>query len=129
MPRRNPRQHHSRATAEDTLTEFRFKWSYEPAEGNLAILCRYALDLGAALRVQPLSAVTPGSQFCPPESLAPLPSANPSWPRFLDHITEGAEFPLRAISDTDRLGVERTNLARGNHKSAQGHQAKLTFIL
>ncbi|KAI2490825.1 hypothetical protein MHU86_23735 [Fragilaria crotonensis] len=39
------------------------------------------------------------------------------------------EFPLREISDSDRLADVRANLARGNHKSARGHEAKLISML
>ncbi|KAI2489507.1 hypothetical protein MHU86_25084 [Fragilaria crotonensis] len=37
--------------------------------------------------------------------------------------------PLREISDSDRLADVRANLARGNHKSARGHEAKLISML
>jgi hypothetical protein len=110
-------------------TEFRFEWSPEAASHNLAVLRRYALDVGAALHAQPFSAVSPGSEFRPPAALAPLLSAHPLWDRFLERISEGAEFPLRAISDDDRLAAVRANLARGNHKSARGHEAKLISML
>ena len=93
------------------------------------MLKRYALDLDAALRAQPFSALTPGSEFRPTELLAPLLSAHPLWPRFQERISEGAEFPLREISDSDRLADVRANLARGNHKSARGHEAKLISML
>ncbi|KAI2503361.1 hypothetical protein MHU86_11081 [Fragilaria crotonensis] len=110
-------------------TEFRFDWTHDAARHNLAVLKRYALDLDAALRAQPFSALTPGSEFRPTELLAPLLSAHPLWPRFQERISEGAEFPLREISDSDRLADVRANLARGNHKSARGHEAKLISML
>ncbi|KAI2506389.1 hypothetical protein MHU86_8015 [Fragilaria crotonensis] len=59
-------------------TEFRFDWTHDAARHNLAVLKRYALDLDAALRAQPFSALTPGSEFRPTELLAPLLSAHPS---------------------------------------------------
>ncbi|KAI2505215.1 hypothetical protein MHU86_9211 [Fragilaria crotonensis] len=74
-------------------TEFRFDWTHDAARHNLAVLKRYALDLDAALRAQPFSALTPGSEFRPTELLAPLLSAHPLWPRFQERISEGAEFP------------------------------------
>ena len=110
-------------------TEFRLEWSHDAAAHNLAVLRRYSLDLGAAIRAQPFSALTPGSEFRPPELLAPFLSAHPLWGRFQDRISEGAEFPLREISETDRLADVRANLARGNHKSARGHEAKLIEML
>ncbi|KAI2489531.1 hypothetical protein MHU86_25062 [Fragilaria crotonensis] len=40
-----------------------------------------------------------------------------------------ARIFLREISDADRLADVRDNLARGNHKSARGHEAKLISML
>ena len=110
-------------------TEFRFEWTHEAAAHNLAVLRRYALDLGAAVDAQPFSAVTPGSEFRSAALLAPLLSAHPLWSRFQERISDGADFPLREISDADRLADVRDNLARGNHKSARGHEAKLISML
>ena len=81
------------------------------------------------MAARPFSAVTPGSEFRHAALLAPLLSAHPLWPRFNELISEGAEFPLREISDADRLDNVRDNLARGNHKSARGHEAKLIAML
>jgi hypothetical protein len=101
-------------------TEFRFKWSIASAEHNLAVLQRHALDLETALAAQPFSSLTPGSEFRPVALLAPLLSMHPLWPKFLERISTGAELPLREIADADRIG---------NHKSAQGHEAKLIDML
>ena len=110
--------------------EFRFEWTHDAAAHNLALLRRYSLDLGTAMAAQPFSAVTPGSEFRPAALLAPLLSAHPLWPHFNDRISsEGAKSSLREISDTDRLDDVRDNLARGNHKSARGHKAKLITML
>ena len=48
---------------------------------------------------------------------------HPLWPKFQERISTGAEFPLREIADVT------ANLARGNDKSAQGHEAKLIDML
>jgi hypothetical protein len=110
------------------LTEFRFEWSQEAVAHNLAVLRCYSLDLGG-IRAQPFSALTPGSEFRAPELLAPFLSAHPLRGRFQERITEGAEFPLRKISETDRLADVRANLTSGNHKLARGHEAKLIEML
>ncbi|KAI2512434.1 hypothetical protein MHU86_1887 [Fragilaria crotonensis] len=72
-------------------TEFRFDWTHDAARHNLAVLKRYALDLDAALRAQPFSALTPGSEFRPTELLAPLLSAHPSG-RVFRSASRRAEF-------------------------------------
>jgi len=110
-------------------TEFRFDWSDDAADHNWAILRRYQLDLGAALTAQPYSALTFGSEFRPLHLLAPLLSSHPLWPRFSACVQDGAAFPLRDISDSDRLRAVQANLARGNHKSAQIHEQKLISML
>ena len=101
-------------------TKFRFKWSIAAAEHNLAVLQRHALDLETALAAQPFSSLTPGSEFRPVALIAPLLSMHPLWPKFQERISTGAELPLREIADADRIG---------NHKSAQGHEAKLINML
>jgi hypothetical protein len=81
------------------------------------------------MRAQPFSALTPGSEFRPARLLAPLLSAHPLWPRFAERISAGAEFPLRDIPAAARLADIAANLARGNHKSALGHEAELVAML
>ena len=63
--------------------------------------------------------MTPGSEFRAPKLLAPFLSAHHLWGRFQDRISEGA----------NRLANVRANLARGNHKSVRGHEAKLIEML
>jgi hypothetical protein len=108
---------------------FRFEWSDDAARHNMSILRKFNLDLAAAVAAQPFSTITPGSEFRPASLLAPLLSRHPLWPRFRERITVGAEFPLSPISDADRRTDLHTILARGNHKSARGHEAKLAIML
>ena len=110
-------------------TAFRFEWSTAAADHNLAVLQTHALDLETALAAQPFSSITPGSEFRPAELLAPFLSLHPLWPKFQERISNGAEFPLREIADADRIADVHANLARGNHKSAQSHEAKLIDML
>ncbi|KAI2489130.1 hypothetical protein MHU86_25459 [Fragilaria crotonensis] len=69
-----------------------------------------------------------GIRVSPHRTSRPLLSAHPLAAFSGAHL-EGAEFPLREISDSDRLADVRANLARGNHKSARGHEAKLISML
>lgn len=110
-------------------SDFHFQWTPLAAAHNAAILRQFDYDIGRALRALPFSTLTPGSEFRAPHLLAPLLSRHPLWPRFLERITLGAEFPLTPISDADRLLDVAAALARGNHKSAQGHEAKLIDML
>ena len=69
-------------------TEFRFEWSNDAAQHNLAVLRRYHLNLDHAIRAQPFSSVTIGSEFRPVSVLAPLCSAHPLWPRVYRSLTD-----------------------------------------
>ncbi len=110
-------------------TDFCFEWSIAAADHNLAVLQKHALDLETALAAQPFSSLTPGSEFRPVELLAPLLSMHPLWPTFQERISNGAEFPLREIADANSIADVHANLTRGNHKSAQGHEARLIDTL
>jgi hypothetical protein len=110
-------------------TAFRFEWSTAAADHNLAVLQKHTLDLETALAAQPFSSLTPGSEFRPAKLLAPFLSMHPLWPKFQERISNGAEFPLREIADADRIADVHANLARGNDKSAQSHEAKLIDML
>ena len=105
-------------------TAFHFDWTPAAAAHNLAVLRRYKGDLRVALASQPFSTISPGSEFRPAHLLAPLLSCHPLWSAFANRITDGAEFPLRDIPDAERLADVAASLARGNHKSARGHEAK-----
>ena len=110
-------------------TDFAFDWTPTAAAHNLAVLRRYGGQLCAALAAQPFSTLSPGSEFRPAHQLAPLLSRHPLWRSFAERITDGAEFPLADIPDADRLADVTATLARGNHKSARGHEAKLLEML
>jgi hypothetical protein len=60
-------------------SEFRFEWSADAAAHNWELLRRHDRDLGAALRAQPFSTLTFGSEFRPAHFLAPLLSSHPLW--------------------------------------------------
>jgi hypothetical protein len=87
--------------------------------------------LCSALRAQPFSTLTFGSEFHPAHLLAPLLSSHPLWGRqFVERITDGrAAFPLHDTLDNNRLSAVRENLAQGNHKSAHIHEQSLMSML
>jgi hypothetical protein len=98
--------------------EFQFKWSSSATWHNPHVLRKYHMDLNAAIRAQPFSTITPGSEFCPVAVLQPLCGGHPLWPRVRQYLTHGTECPLQPIAETDRLQDLRLMLQRGNHKSA-----------
>jgi hypothetical protein len=111
-------------------TEFVFAWTTAAATHNLAVIRRYGGGLRTALAAQLFSTLSPGSEFRPAHLLAPLLSHHSLWAAFAEWITDGAEFPLLVdIPDAARLADVTATLARGNHKSARGHKAKLLEML
>ena len=62
-------------------------------------------------------------------TLAPILSRHPFSAAFAERIVDGAEVPLTDISNADHLADVTATLARGNHKLARGHKAKLLEML
>ena len=119
----------SHASPPTQTTEFIFDWTPTAMAHNLATLRRFGLKWSAALAAQPFSTLTPGSEFRSADALAPLLSRHPLWRRFRERISDGADFPLTPIDDALRRTDVIAALARGNHKSARGHEAKLLDML
>jgi hypothetical protein len=99
-------------------TEFRFEWSDSAARHNLHILQRYDMDLDRAIRAQPFSSLSLGSEFRPVSVLAPLCQHHPLWPRVRQYLTNGTECTMAPLPETDRLEDLHAMLKRGNHASA-----------
>ena len=87
------------------------------------------MDLDAAIRAQPFSGITPGSEFRPVDVLAPLCSGHPLWPRVRQYLTQGTECSMTPIAETDCLQDLQLMLARGNHKSALDDIKQVTSML
>ena len=117
---------HSAAHTHDRI---RFEWTTAAATHNLAIIRRYGGNLRTPLAAQPFSTLSPGSEFRLAHQLAPLLLRHPFWAAFAELSTNGAEFPLVHIPDAEQLSNVTATLARGNHKSVRGHEAKLLEML
>ncbi|KAI2508079.1 hypothetical protein MHU86_6371 [Fragilaria crotonensis] len=112
-------------------SEFRFEWLLLAAAHNALVLRHFHYDIGRALRAQPFSTLTPGSEFRSPHLLAPPLARHPFWPRFLERITVAAQYPLAPILNADRIlhVTASSTLACGNHKSARGLEPRLIEML
>ena len=110
-------------------TEFQFEWSSTAATHNWSILEQYGLNFQQALEAQPISAVTPGSEFRPVSKLAHFLSEHPLWPNCSRWLTTGVEFPLAPLSEEDRMQDLEATLARGNHKTADKWKAEIEQAL
>jgi hypothetical protein len=110
-------------------TIFSFHHSEEAKIQNTKILRRYNFDITLAIRDQPNSMVSFGSEFQDPEDLEPLLHQHPNWSALKEILINGISFPLRPISSKDRKLDLEFHAARGNHKSAVKHQAALEKII
>ena len=99
--------------------EFHFTWSQEAAIHNWACLTKYNLDLNKALAHQRNTPLEFGSEFRSIELLQPLLEYHPLWHRVHTWLTQGVQYPLAPISESQRQVDLRLALLRGNHKSAK----------
>lgn len=110
-------------------TEFRFSWDKAAATHNLKVLEQYDMDLERALRSQPFSSLTFGSEFRPVPVLEPLFGRHPLWPRVRTYLLQGVQHPVSPIAEVDRLHDLGQMVQYGNHKSAQQELPRLINML
>ena len=98
---------------------FRFEFSAEAAEHNTTVLERYDFDLATVIDDSPGSHNSYGSELRPPWQLEPLLRNHPSWLEFHDDMVYGIQYPFKEdIDEETRLSQLKSNMERGNHKSA-----------
>ena len=101
-----------------TSPRFVFEFSRSAAERNGEILQEFGWSLERALASQALSPLGPGSEFRRPEVISRILGRHPLWPRIESLLVDGSNWALKGISETDRAESVRSNVERGNHKSA-----------
>ena len=101
-----------------SASEFQFKMSQSAAEHNTRILSKYDYDLDKAIKANPKSIISPGSELRPKDQLEPLLSHHPNYKRFIQNASNGIDYPAEDLPETTRVKVLKTQLQRGNHKSA-----------
>jgi hypothetical protein len=101
------------------LSGFRFERSQDAATHNTLLLQSHNFDTNAATQSTPNTVLTYGSEFKPSHLLAPLLQRHHHWPKIKNIIDNGMSYPLRDISEQDRIADIKFMLDRGNHKSAQ----------
>lgn len=103
---------------------FTFERSTLAATKNSMLLHQYNFDVEKAMQSVPGSIMDYGAEFRPTSVLEPLLQHHQQWPAIKDILTNGARYPLRPISESDRLGDIEYMLERGNHKSAEVEENK-----
>ncbi|KAL9180713.1 hypothetical protein ACHAXT_011166 [Thalassiosira profunda] len=105
-------------------SEFRFELTQSAAAHNSAVLAKHSYDLDKAIRANPNSIVSPGSELRPISQLDQLLAHHPNYPRFRANSIDGISYPAQEIDERTRLSDLETQLARGNHKSALTPEAE-----
>jgi hypothetical protein len=99
------------------------------AEHNKSILQAHGNNLQNYLLTQKGTHIYFGSEFRDPDVLHSLFCHHPNWPKLKKILEEGSNWPLRPISQHDRLCKYKELVERGNHKSALKYSSELSITL
>ena len=106
-----------------------FEVTNEAAATNYHKLQEVGFSLDKLVNGGEKSVLTLGSEFKPVRELEKLLGRHPRWAAMKKILQEGADFPVDAISEADRIKDLVGRLQRGNHKSAQKHGEFLSEAL
>ena len=107
-----------------TASPFTFERSTRAATKNSMLLHQYNFDVEKAMQSVPNSIMEYGAEFRPTSVLEPLLQHHQQWTAIKDILINGAKYPLRPLSESDRLADIDYMLERGNHKSAEDEENK-----
>lgn len=109
--------------------EFSFKLTREAALRNFCVLQRYHSNIGLAIDAQSSSPLGYGSKFRPIHLLRPLLQLHPYWTKFESLLTQGSDWPLRPILESERHSDVEEALLFGNHKEATQNPTLLRSLI
>jgi hypothetical protein len=112
-----------------SLQDFRFDMSLAAAQHNWSTFESFGRSLENVIASDPNSIMAYGSEFKPPEVLAPLLTDHPLWPHFKRILENGSDPPRAHLDESSRQLVLEAALQRGNHKSAQKDAEGLAALL
>jgi hypothetical protein len=92
--------------------------SQAAAEHNTKILSKYDYKLDEAIKANPNSIISPGSELRPNNQLNALLSHHPNYDRFIHNASNGIDYPADDLPESTRVKELKTQIDRGNHKSA-----------
>ena len=105
-----------------------FEMSTRAATANSMRLLELNFDMETATQQPQNTILTYGSEFRHINVIAPILQHHPNWNLIKDIITKGASYPLRDISEKDRLEDITFHLDRGNHQSSILKENKLALF-
>jgi hypothetical protein len=101
-----------------TELEFIFNMTQEVAAKNFLVFKRYGFDLGRVIEAQKRLPIGYGSEFKKPEVLKKIFRNHPLWERMECLLSKGSWWPLKEISEKDRVADRQEALRFGNHEGA-----------
>jgi hypothetical protein len=112
-----------------SLQDFQFEMSIAAAQHNWSTFASFDRSLEKVIASDPNSIMAYGSEFKPPEILAPLLVSHPLWPHFKRILEHGSDPPRERLDETSRQLALEAALLRGNHKSAKNDEKGLAALL
>jgi hypothetical protein len=104
-------------------SEFRFELSQAAAKHNARALATHGYDLATAIRANPNSIISPGSELRPFAQLDLLLGHHKNYSRFKSNSTHGIDYPAPELPEATRKEELAAQIIRGNHKSAMTPEA------
>jgi hypothetical protein len=112
-----------------SLQDFRFDVSLAAAQHNWSTFESFERNLEEVIASDPNSIMAYGSEFKPPEILAPLLASHPLWPHLKRILENGSDPPRDRLDEASRQLALEAALRRGNHKSAKNDESSLAALL
>lgn len=107
-----------------------FEQTTKAAETNAATLASFDFDLGRLIAKHSDSTLGYGSEFRTVEQLRPLLGRHPNFGSLSLVLTEGMPYSFKTELNLATISAERKLIiARGNHKSAKDHPARVKELL
>jgi hypothetical protein len=100
-------------------TPWTFKQTQEAATKNSMLLHSLNFDVEKATQHPRNTILSYGSEFRPTNIIKPLLQYHPQWTEVELIINNGANYPLRPITEQDRLDDIQYMINRGNHQSTK----------
>jgi hypothetical protein len=101
----------------------------EAAYHNSLVMRHHHNNMEDVIKHHTHSIISYGSEFRQPALLAKLLMHHPRWYQMRNILEKGSQWPLRSITDEDRVKKNSELIKRGNHKSAEKHNEQLQTIL
>ena len=101
------------------VSQFKFEDTLKGAGWNAKILAKYDYDLEKAIKSEPNTILTPGSEFRDIKNIEKIWKFRKKWPEIRSILVEGCIYPLKeGQTEEVRKKDLAAMVARGNHKSA-----------